>query len=601
VRGLYPDKQILATKIDYKSAYWRGHLHWSMALKTCTQLPDNEFAIITLRLTYGGAPCPYKWGVISETICDLANELIKCDDWDPLALHASVQQQIPPREYLPDDVPFAKARKLIVDIPVDPHGSIACYIDDIPGLTVNIPGTKNASRLEAAIPLAIEVAARPDNVNKPIPHKTMVAKDKLLAEGGLSETKVILGWLFNFRTLTVSLPDHKFIAWRAAIQKIITLKRTTSKDLDTTIGRMGHVGFMIPWAYHFLSQLRSLNCRSKNRQFITVNDTCMKNWELMKEILAKAKNGIDMNLLAFRAPDRTYYSDSCPAGLGGYSDQGHAWRFHVPNHLQFRATNNLLEYLAAIITPWIDLLAGCLECGDCALLMTDSSKSNFEEVGEDPVQASVRADAAHQHARLFMDAEKKGYSQLFAGKMNKVADALSWDWHQDDNELTSILHIHFPQQMPTHFEISPLPNEIKSWLILLQQRLPMNEQLREEHMTTNLTLGPDGKSTVSQLDAETYSWTASASKRESSCLELLPWLSGAEDSPTQVSTHWLKAQSEEPFQMWCRPSSRWEDRIPRKMQTTSLASFYQGSSGHSEMTTPRKSNKRPFHSQASMS
>ncbi len=133
--------------------------------------------------------------------------------------------------------------------------------------------------------------------------------------------------------------------------------------------------------------------------------------------------------------------------------------------------------------------------------------------------------------------------------MNNVADALSWDWHQDNNELTSILRIHFPQQMPTHFEISPLPNEINFWLILLLQRIPVNEQLREEHMTTNLALGTDGKSTVSQLDAKTYSLTASASKCESSCSEHLPCLSGAEDSPTHVSTHWLKAQSEVPFQM----------------------------------------------------
>ena len=607
-RGLYPDYRILATKIDYKSAYRRGHLHWSTALQTCTQLPDEDLAIITLRLTFGGAPCPYKWGVISESICDLANELIKCDEWDPLTLHASVQQQIPPREYLPDDVPLAKACKLIVDVPVDPRRSIDCYIDDTPGLTVDIPGTENASRLEAVIPLAIEVAARPDNVNEPIPRKTMVAKDKLAAEGGLSETKMILGWLFNFRTLIVSLPDHKFIAWTAAIQKMITSKRTTSKDLETTIGRMGHVGFVIPWVHHFLSRLRSLHYRCKNRRFITVNDICMKDLELMKEILEKAKNGIDMNLLAFRAPDRTYYSDSCPAGLGGYSDQGHAWRFLVPPHLQFRATNNLLEYLAAIITPWIDLLAGRLKRGDCALSMTDSTtaegwmrKSNFDEVGEDPVQASVRADAAHQHARLFMDAEIKGYSQWFAGKLNNVADALSRDWHQDDEELTSILRIHFPQQMPTHFKISPLPNEINFWMISLLQRLPVNERLREEHMTTNLALGPDGKSTVSQLDAETFSWTASASKNEFSCSERLPWLSGTGDSQTHVSTHWLKAQSEVPFQMWCRPSGRREDRIPQKMQTMSLASFYQDNSEHSEMTTLKKSNKRPFLSQSSMS
>ncbi len=61
----------------------------------------------------------------------------------------------------------------------------------------------------------------------------------------------------------------------------------------------------------------------------------MKDLELPNEILAKAKNGIDMNLLAFREPAQTYYSDSCPAGLGRYSDQGHAWRFRVPPHLQF--------------------------------------------------------------------------------------------------------------------------------------------------------------------------------------------------------------------------------------------------------------------------
>ena len=154
-------------------------------------------------------------------------------------------------------------------------------------------------------------------------------------------------------------------------------------------------------------------------------------------------------------------------------------------------------------------------------------KSSFNEVGEDPVQATVCADATRHHTRLLMDAELKGYSQWFVGKLNNIADALSRNCHQEDKELTSILRLHFPQQMPMHFKISLLPNEINSWLILLLQCSPVNEQIREEHMTTNLTLGPDEKSTVSQLDAETYSWTASANKSESSCLEHLPWLSGA--------------------------------------------------------------------------
>jgi hypothetical protein len=46
------------------------------------------------------------------------------------------------------------------------------------GLTVDLPGTRNADQLKAAIPLAIKIAARPNNKNKPILPKPMIAKDK---------------------------------------------------------------------------------------------------------------------------------------------------------------------------------------------------------------------------------------------------------------------------------------------------------------------------------------------------------------------------------------------------------------------------------------
>jgi hypothetical protein len=227
-------------------------------------------------------------------------------------------------------------------------------------------------------------------------------------------------------------------------------------------------------------------------------------------------------------------------------------------------------------------------------------QKSINEVGKGPLQATVCADASPHHASLFMDVEIKGYSQWFAGKLNNVADALSWDWHQDNKELTKILCLHFSQQMPVHFKISPLPNKINSWLILLLQHLPVNKLLQEEHMTTNLAHGPNGKSSASQLDMETSSWIASASKSKSSYLEHLPWLSGVGDSPICNSTHWLKAQSEITYQMWCRSSGHWEDRIPLKIQTTSLASFYCNSSGPSEVKTLRENNKRPSLSQPSI-
>jgi hypothetical protein len=139
-------------------------------------------------------------------------------------------------------------------------GYVDVYIDSKTGLTINLPGTQNADRLEAAILLAIKVAARPHDKNEPIPHKSMVARYKLKAEGGLTETKTILGWLFNFRTLTVTLTKHKYITWSAEIQKMIHTNKTTKQDLESTIGQMGHIDFVIPRVYHFLSFLRTLHC-----------------------------------------------------------------------------------------------------------------------------------------------------------------------------------------------------------------------------------------------------------------------------------------------------------------------------------------------------
>ena len=146
---------------------------------------------------------------------------MKCKDWEPADLHASVQGDILPRQSFDDNTPFAAGRELIVDIPVDPRGYADVYIDDTTGLTVDLPGTSNADQLEAAIPLAIKVAACPNNVNEPIPRTKMVAEDKLKAKGGFSETKTILGWLFNFHTLTMSLPEHKYSAWSNDLRQMI--------------------------------------------------------------------------------------------------------------------------------------------------------------------------------------------------------------------------------------------------------------------------------------------------------------------------------------------------------------------------------------------
>ncbi len=110
-RRKYSGQQILPPKIDYKSAYCQGILHFATALKAATQFLEDNLVIITLQLTFGSAPCLFKWGVMLESICDLANKLLKCKEWDPIILHTLVQANIPTWEHLDDNVPFVMGRE----------------------------------------------------------------------------------------------------------------------------------------------------------------------------------------------------------------------------------------------------------------------------------------------------------------------------------------------------------------------------------------------------------------------------------------------------------------------------------------------------------
>ncbi len=116
----------------------------------------------------------------------------------PASFFAPNQHLVPESKLLAPDVPFAAGAELIVEIPVDPRGTHDVYIDNIIGLTVDIPGSNNVTHGQAAALLAIDATARTNHPDKPIPRESMDARDKLKAEAGLSEKKMILGWLFDF-------------------------------------------------------------------------------------------------------------------------------------------------------------------------------------------------------------------------------------------------------------------------------------------------------------------------------------------------------------------------------------------------------------------
>jgi hypothetical protein len=261
-------------------------------------------------------------------------------------------------------------------------------------------------------------------------------------------------------------------------------------------------------------------------------------------------------------------SDACPAGMGGYSHKGFAWQFYLPDDLKFRASNNLLEHMAGIISPWVDILAGHLNTGDCSLSMTDSTtskgwmrKTNFKE-DKNGIQATIRIEVAQSHMAGFMDHGIREYSQWFRGIENNMADALSQDMDRSDDELTQIYFTHVPSQVPNSLKIVPLPNKIVSWVTLLLQRLPVQLQYSKEHTKTTLGCGDDGKNTANpQASKKIYSLSNSQSNTEDTFSVVSPWLCMKEDFQDRVMLPWLQAQSVVPSATWQQPSGVTDTRI----------------------------------------
>jgi hypothetical protein len=179
--------------------------------------------------------------------------------------------------------------------------------------------------------------------------------------------------LIDFRQLLIFLPKNKYKVWTRVIKTMLSEGMMTAKELETKIGQLVHLGMAIPFAHHFMSRLRNLHKTAKWQRAVKINGEYTKDLKLMLEFLKPAHKGIRLNSIAFSHPAHVYRSDSCPAGLGVYSNEGFALRSYIPEPLKFRASNNLLKHLAAIISPWIDIIEGCLKPQDCILSMTDST------------------------------------------------------------------------------------------------------------------------------------------------------------------------------------------------------------------------------------
>jgi hypothetical protein len=375
---------------------------------------------------------------------------------------------------------------------------------------------------------------------------------------------VILGWVVNTRRMTVSLPRDKHRAWMAEIQELQIRpgRRATAKELESTIGRLSHAAYVVPNSRHFLGRLYRASERAKVHGSVKLSQSQLDDLGLWRRFLDSALQGVSINRLVARWPNRIVRVDACPQGMGGYCLQsGIAWRILLEPDLIGRGSLNTLEFLAALIGVWVENELGkAFEPHDVLLCQGDSSsatgwiaKSSFGD--ECPLHLAI----ARTMAEYLNDHEVAHYSQWFPGKENSVADSLSRDFHLNDVEIVTHLREQFANQLPQSFRLVRLTAAMTSSVGGLLRLLPRTLQLPLEpvHSVTATGRGTHASSKRSVTSATRSSVVSRGeSKSRSSRVSPPPSARGGPATPAMLLDLALdarRAQFVPPSTAWRRP------------------------------------------------
>ena len=554
-RNAFRNTSIYIIKYDFDAAYRRLHVHPTFAVRAITVLSD--LAYILTRLPFGSAAAPSIYSCFSEAIFELANDLLQDEEWDPEKIHSSYTSKLHKKEPLDENIPFDETVPLLVKFPLRERYCDG-YIDD--GILLAVDKNNNVKKCQKALPIATDVVMRPLATTENEAGDPSIQYRKLKGEGTPSERRRVLGWILCTRTLRVYLPPEKAIYWIQQINTILSMDKIKKKDLESLIGKLNHVGFILPHSRYFLNRLRHLFFLAQKFGPQPINNRVREDLKLWINFLeSSAQLGTSMNLIVFAKWSIRICTDACEHGIGGWNPiTKKGWRIKLPNYMLGRYHINFLEFLAAWIGVWIEMLENkqkytrylCLTDNSCAIGWL--YKANFC-----PDSQKVNDVVARKMAEVLMDNECCLFSQHIKGSSNVIADALSRDHHLPDKQLTFALNAIYPKQTTKALTISPtVPNEIISFL----------ELFKDGTINTKASLVQQTPSKLGALLAGCDSWTSVVSKintltrfhqkdESSSC----PLLQAALDETRkgQLTEDSCEApQSVPPFPMFARPSGR---------------------------------------------
>ena len=180
LRYHHPNTPILIGKYNFSAAYRRMTTWGHTSASSCSI--HKNIAYISLQLTFGGTPCPFKWCSMSELITDVANNILSCPEWDHNKIHSPHKQFIQEPEIQNENIHFGQAYAAdVIAPPPIKHGVVDSYIDDL--IPVVLHDKHNSARAANSVPLSMHIVGHPVHPNEPIPRDDLLCFRKLLGEG----------------------------------------------------------------------------------------------------------------------------------------------------------------------------------------------------------------------------------------------------------------------------------------------------------------------------------------------------------------------------------------------------------------------------------
>lgn len=187
-RIAFPHTAIFLFKYDLDSAYRRLHIFPPHAVKTITVVNDRAYIIV--RFPFGVKCGLGIYSDLSESIFDLANDLLADTAWNPSVLRSPHQHLLEKPETPTSATPFSPTKPLAVDIPLRTTFTDG-YIDD--AITFAVDQDQNVHRTQNTIPLAVHTIFHPARAEELSFRADPIPLRKLGGDGTPSALKLVLG------------------------------------------------------------------------------------------------------------------------------------------------------------------------------------------------------------------------------------------------------------------------------------------------------------------------------------------------------------------------------------------------------------------------